>query len=281
MWARIFCLSILSSSNIFSCFETHSRDFLGIVDLFFYINCLHIVRFSLLNSLNSPVANRSNIQPDPQATRQIRDGEAPPRSIASSELYALPHFPVDMEAPVHRVRKPSSYHPRGFSRQRPRNINFGSNESTFASSGNMAHQVAAPSSQSATQVQCIPGNHLPQQPESYNPLGFSCSQMDYYSPDPHTGAQQPWIFASASIYPPSMASSQIPNTQRAAAQNPTMMPTPYPYSVAPPYFSDGDVSTPSHGPSIATSSLQCSIPVQQAAPDTLPANVDHFGSFFN
>jgi hypothetical protein len=228
---------------------------------------------------NSPVANGPNIR-DSRATRQITDGEGLPRSIASPELYAHQECPpVGMEIPVH---DPSSirYNPWGNTRQRPRNINLGSDESNF---GNMT-QVAEPDSQFATQIQYIPGGHVSQPAPQPNPYEFAFSQADLYSPDSHAGAQQPWT-SVAPIYPihhevpyPAnlTATFQLPEALPAATQNHhTVPPTSYPYNYPLSHFPNDGNFMPSHG-SIATPSLQFAIPVQQAMPDTLPGNVEFY-----
>lgn len=199
-----------------------------------------------------------------------------------------------MAIPVHAGRRtpyPSSirHNPWGYTRQRPR-VNLGSEESNLTYSSNMA-QVAGPNSQFVTQVQDISGSHVPQPAPQLNPFRFAYSQADYYSPDPNAGVQQPWTSASAApIYPiyhdppcavDSTASFQPPEALPEATQNQTVPSTSYyPYNDSPlHYFPDVDNPMPLHV-SIATSSLQFAIPVQQATPDTLPVNVDSMTAFF-
>jgi len=233
----------------------------------------------LLPNRNSPVVNGPNIQ-DSRATGQITDGEGPPRSIASPELYA--HPPVGMAIPMHAGRRtpnPSSvrYNPWGNIRQRPQNISLGSDGSNFS---NMA-QVAEHDSQFSTQVQYIPGSHVSQTAPQPNPYEFAFSHVELYSPDPHTGAQQPWTSAAGPIDPiyyeaPYAANSfQLPEALPATTQNHIVPPTSYPYDYPlPPFPNDGN-SMPSYG-SIATPPPQFVIPVQQAMPDTLPGNVEFY-----
>lgn len=235
---------------------------------------------------NGPVANGPNIQ-DPRATPgQITDGEGPPRSVASPEIYAHPESPpVEMAIPVHAGRRtPNSssirYNPWGNTRQRPQNINLGSDESDL---GNMT-QVAEPDYQFATQIQYIPGSHVSQAAPQAIPYEFAFPQVDPYSPGSHAGAQQPWTSA-APIYSihhevpyaaNSTANFQLLEALPAVAtQNHTVPPTSYPYNYSLPHFPNDGNFMPSHG-SISTPSLQFAIPVQQAMLDTLPGNVEFY-----